>query len=184
MNLTLVQIDEGNCIHPRGTAFLRHHGVACTLHRKLVNNHDEQDIIMEGAACDFDSMSRVDSMASTLPRVRFLKPPIEGVVRASRLSELRDAPEENGQGEGSSRELVENLGLPILTLSSNTPILDNLFLGLGLLMKLLPRTVPALRVGGRDTNGFFGETFSELLQRGQAGSWRALSGVICSRHSV
>jgi len=62
MNLTLVQIDEGNSIHPQGTAFLRHHGVACTLHRKLVN-HDEEDIMMKGAACDFDSMSRVDSIA-------------------------------------------------------------------------------------------------------------------------
>lgn len=79
-----------------------------------------------------------------------------------------------------------NLGLPRLTESSSTPILDNLFLGLGLLIKLLPRTVPALRVGGRDTTGFFTTTFSEelLLQRGQAGSWRELSGVIWSRHSV
>lgn len=93
------------------------------------------------------------------------------------------AKEVASQGEDSSGELVKKLGLPKLTLPSSTPTLDNLFLGLGLLMKLLPRTVPGLRAVGIDAIGFFRATFSEL-QRGQAGSWRELWGVICSRHSV
>lgn len=73
------------------------------------------------------------------------------------------------QGEGSSEELIKNFGFSEPILSSITPTLDNLFLGLGLLMKLFPRTDLGLSCVDIDIIEFLGIPLSEL-QRGQAGS--------------